>query len=42
MTQADLAADIPVAASRGTGRSAATVIARLTARKAIRSGVVWG
>ena len=42
MTQADLAADIPPAASRGRGRSAATVIARLTARKAIRSGVVWG
>src|SRR5580692_4913308 len=42
MTQADLAADIPATATPGTGRSAATVIARLTARKAVRSGVVWG
>jgi ABC-2 type transport system permease protein len=42
MTQADLAAEIPAAATRRTGRSAATVIARLTARKAVRSGVVWG
>jgi ABC-2 type transport system permease protein len=42
MTQADLAADIPATATPETGRSAATVIARLTARKAVRSGVVWG
>jgi ABC-2 type transport system permease protein len=42
MTQADLAAEIPATATRRTGRSAATVIARLTARKAVRSGVVWG
>ena len=42
MTQADLAAAIPAAATTRTGRSAATVIARLTARKAVRSGVVWG
>jgi ABC-2 type transport system permease protein len=42
MTQADLAADIPATATPGTERSAATVIARLTARKAVRSGVVWG
>jgi len=42
MTQADLAAGIPAAATGRTGRSAATVIARLTARKAVRSGVVWG
>jgi ABC-2 type transport system permease protein len=42
MTQADLAAEIPATATRPTGRSAATVIARLTARKAVRSGVVWG
>jgi ABC-2 type transport system permease protein len=42
MTQADLATDIPAAAITRTGRSAATVIARLTARKAVRSGVVWG
>jgi len=42
MTQADLAADIPAAAAPGTVRSASGVIARLTARKAVRSGVVWG
>ena len=42
MTQAGLAADIPATATPGTGRPAAAVIARLTARKAVRSGVVWG
>jgi ABC-2 type transport system permease protein len=42
MTQSDLAAGIPATAIPRTGRSAATVIARLTARKAVRSGVVWG
>jgi ABC-2 type transport system permease protein len=42
MTQADLAPEIPALATPGTSRPAATVIARLTARKAVRSGVVWG
>jgi ABC-2 type transport system permease protein len=42
MTQADLAAAIPATATPRTGRSSGTVIARLTARKAVRSGVVWG
>ena len=42
MTQADLAAGNPVPSIPRTGWSAATVIARLTARKAVRSGVVWG
>jgi ABC-2 type transport system permease protein len=42
MTQADLAAEIPAPAAPGTVRSAGTVIVRLTARKAARSGVVWG
>ena len=42
MTQADLAAGIPALAPPRTGRSAGTVITRLTARKAVRSGVVWG
>jgi polyether ionophore transport system permease protein len=42
MTQADLAAGIPAPAAPRTARSAATVIARLTARKAVRSGLVWG
>ncbi len=42
MTQADLAAGIPDLATPRTARPAATVIARLTARKAVRSGLVWG
>ena len=42
MTQADLAAAIPATAAPRTGGSAGTVIARLTLRKAVRSGVVWG
>jgi ABC-2 type transport system permease protein len=42
MTQADLAAEIPATATPRTSRSAGTVIARLTTRKAVRSGVVWG
>src|ERR1700689_1658739 len=42
MTQAGLAADTPATATPGTGRPAAAVIARLTARKAVRSGAVWG
>jgi ABC-2 type transport system permease protein len=36
------AADIAVRAPGRTGRSPGTVIARLTARKAVRSGVIWG
>jgi ABC-2 type transport system permease protein len=42
MTPADLAAEIPATATPRTGRSAGTLIARMTARKAVRSGVVWG
>jgi ABC-2 type transport system permease protein len=43
MTQADLAAQPPVlATSRARRSSGAVVIFRLTARKAVRSGVVWG
>src|ERR1700734_347695 len=42
MTQADLTADRPALAAPRTARPAGTVIARLTARKAVRSGVVWG
>ncbi len=42
MTQANVAADSPALATSRTARPAATVIARLTARKAVRSGVAWG
>ena len=42
MTQADLTTGIPALATSRTGRSEATVITRLTARKATRSGAVWG
>src|SRR5580698_22406 len=42
MTQADLAADIPTSVTAVPDRPASPVIARLTARKAVRSGVVWG
>jgi ABC-2 type transport system permease protein len=42
MTQAELSAEIPAGAIPRTPRSAGTVVASLTARKAIRSGVVWG
>ena len=42
MTQADLTAQSPARAAPRTGWSAATVITRLTARKAVRSGAVWG
>jgi ABC-2 type transport system permease protein len=42
MTQAELSAGIPAQATRRTGRPAGTVVAWLTARKAVRSGVVWG
>jgi len=45
MTQAEQAAAVPApVTTRPTrpGRPAGTVVARLTARKAIRSGVVWG
>jgi ABC-2 type transport system permease protein len=42
MTQAELAAEIPARATSGTSRPAGTVVASLTARKAVRSGAVWG
>jgi ABC-2 type transport system permease protein len=42
MTHIDLTADRPALAAPRTARPAGTVIARLTARKAVRSGVVWG
>jgi ABC-2 type transport system permease protein len=42
MTHIDLRADRPALAAPRTARPAGTVIARLTARKAVRSGVVWG
>ena len=42
MTQAEFSAGIPAQATRRTGRPAGTVVAWLTARKAVRSGVVWG
>jgi ABC-2 type transport system permease protein len=42
VTQADLAAEIPTRAADRPSRAAGTVITRLTARKAARSGVVWG
>jgi len=42
VTQAGLAAGIPALETPRTGRSEATVITRLTARKATRSGAVWG
>ena len=42
MTQAELSAEIPAGAIPAASRSAGTVVASLTARKAVRSGVVWG
>ena len=42
MTQADLQAVAPASVAARPGRSAGTVVASLTARKAVRSGVVWG
>ena len=42
MTQAELSAGIPARATSRTSRPAGTVVAWLTARKAVRSGAVWG
>ena len=42
MTQAELSADIPARATSRTSRPPGTVVAWLTARKAVRSGAVWG
>lgn len=42
MTQAQAVAAAPASVTPRPARSARTVVARLTARKAVRSGVVWG